>query len=131
MKLKLLAAFVAAGALAAVSGCSSLQNLSSTNVPVKSILVAANGADSALILATTYLNYCAPKVQPVGCSNAAAQAIIPAVKSVRDARNAAEQFVADNPDAKLGPATLISAISSANAALQAIETEYNIQGVAK
>jgi len=112
----------------AATGCSTLENLAATKVPVNSIIVAANGVDAATTVATSYVKYCTPAVQPAGCSNEAIQKLIPAVRSLRDARNSAEAFLAANPDAKLGPATLVSAITNATNALQAIETEYGITG---
>jgi hypothetical protein len=67
-------------------------------------------------------------VQPAGCSDDAINKLIPAVRSARVARDAAEQFLADNPDAKFGPATLTDAISKASAAIQSIEAQYDIKG---
>jgi hypothetical protein len=126
--MKRLLLFAAAASLVALAGCSTLKNLAATKVPVNSIIVAANGVDAATTVATSYVKYCTPAVQPAGCSNEAIQKLIPAVRSLRDARNSAEAFLAANPDAKLGPTTLVNAITNATAALQAIETEYGITG---
>lgn len=121
---------VAALAVMSISlcACSTLENLAATNVPVNSIIVAANGVDAAETVATSYIRYCTPAVQPAGCSDEAIQKLIPAVRSLTDARNSAETFLAANPDAKLGPATLVSAITNATSALQSIESEYGITG---
>ncbi|TAM98233.1 MAG: hypothetical protein EPN45_17980 [Rhizobiaceae bacterium] len=126
--MKRLLLFAAAASLVALAGCSTIQNLASTNVPVNSIIVAANGVDAATTVATSYVKYCTPAVQPAGCSDEAIQKLIPAVRSLRDARNSAEAFLAANPDAKFGPATLVSAVTNATTALQAIETEYGVTG---
>jgi len=106
---------------AATTSCSTLESLSSTNVPVKSIIVAANTVDAAESTATAYLKICTPVPAPKGCDDALIQnKIIPAVKAIRAARTAAEDFVAANPNATLGPATLVSAISTAVTTLQQI-----------
>ena len=123
MRMLLLAA---AASLCALAGCSTIQNLAGTDVPVSAIITAANGVDAATTVATSYIRYCTPNPAPAGCSDAAIQGMIPAVRSARDARDAAEKFLADNPDAKLGPATLVSAITAATDTLQKIEAEYGV-----
>lgn len=105
----------------ALAGCSTIEKLSGTDVPTSQIIAAANGVDASQVAATAYIRYCTPNPSPAGCSDAVVQKIINAVKDVRIARNAAEQFLIDNPDAKLGPATLVSAVNSAVATLNQIE----------
>src|SRR6185312_16512964 len=118
MRLPILAA---ASLVVLVSGCSTLQQLSTTNVPVKSIVVAINAVDAAETAATSYVAYCTPKPQPAGCSDAFIRnSLKPAVTDARSARDAAEQFIVANPDAKLGPATLVSALTTATSTLQSI-----------
>lgn len=115
----------AAFAVALLSGCTTI---SSTDVPVSAILAAATGFDAAERAATIYIRRCIPNPSPAGCNGAVVRQLAAKVPLVRIARNAAEQFIADNPDAKLGPATLVSAVTSAVAALQQIETSNNVKG---
>lgn len=112
-------------ALLLPAGCSTI---SSSDVPASTILEAATTVDAAESVATAYIRYCAPNPSPAGCSDTVVRKIIAGVKSVRIARNAAEQFLADNPGAKLGPSTLVSAVTDAVAALQQIETSNAIKG---
>jgi len=118
--MKLLLPLAAAGLLAC-AGCSTLQQLSTTDVPVKSIVVAINAVDAAETAATSYVAYCTPTPQPAGCSDSFIRnSLKPAVTDARSARDAAEQFIVANPDAKLGPATLVSALTTATSTLQSI-----------
>ncbi|WP_271025004.1 hypothetical protein [Rhizobium sp. RCAM05973] len=110
-----------------LGSCAALQTLSSTEVPMSAIIVAGNSVNAAETAATAYVRYCTPNPSPAGCDDDAIKnKIVPAVKSLRVARDAAEQFAADNPNATLGPSTLVSAITTSVTALQAILTQYNI-----
>lgn len=111
----------------ALGSCAALQKLSSTEVPVNSILVAANGVDAAETAAKNYIVLCTPNPAPKGCNDTVIKTkIVPAVKDVRVARNAALQFVVNNPNATMGPATLTNAVTTAVGALQTILTQNNI-----
>lgn len=118
---------VIAALLVPLGACTTLQTLSQTQVPVKVILVAGNGVDAAETTATAYVRACTPNPAPKGCDDALIRTkLVPAVTAVRVARNAAEQFVADNPDAKFGPSTLVSAVTTSVAALQQIVSAYAV-----
>lgn len=125
----MLAKFLAVIAFAClITACGTIEKLSSVNVPVKQIVIAANSVDAAETAATGYVRYCTPNPAPAGCSDSLIRGkIVPAVQAVRTARNAAEQFVIDNPDATLGPATLVSAVTTAVSALQTILSENHIK----
>lgn len=120
---------VAVAAMTILLGsCAALQTLSSTEVPMTAIIVAGNGVDAASTVAAAYARYCAPNPSPAGCSDTVIKnKIIPAVRDIRTARDAAEQFALDNPDAKFGPSTLIDAVTKAVGALQTILTANNIK----
>lgn len=121
-KMAVIAAF-----LIPLGSCTALQSLSQTQVPVKEIIVAGNGVDAAETTATAYVRACTPNPAPKGCDDTLIKTkLVPAVMAVRTARNAAEQFVTDNPNATLGPATLVSAVTTAVSALQQIVTTYAI-----
>ena len=110
-----------------LGSCGALQKLSSTEVPYSAILVAANGVDAAETAAKNFVVYCTPNPAPKGCDDSVIKTkIVPAVKDVRTARNAALKFVTDNPNATFGPSTLTDAVSTAVTALHAILTQNNI-----
>jgi hypothetical protein len=110
-----------------LGSCSALQKLSSTQVPYSAILVAANGVDAAETTAKNYIIACTPNPAPKGCNDTLIKnKIVPDVKAVRTARDAALKFVKDNPNATFGPATLTSAISTAVATLQAVLSQNSI-----
>ena len=92
--------------------------------------IAANGFDAVEATATAYVGYCTPKPMPVGCSVSLVQKVIKAVQNGRVARNNLEAFVRANPG-ESGPATLLSALTTATATLQQIEASYNITGAPK
>lgn len=124
--------FAVIAAALALSGCTTVATLLSTKVPTARIIAAANASNTVVTVATAYVEYCAPKVQPKGCDDALIKGkIIPAVKGVITARNAAIAWVKSNPDATYGPAGLITAITAAQGVLQKIETDNNIAGVVK
>lgn len=105
----------------ALGSCAELQKLSQTEVPMKAIIVAGNAVDGAETAATAYVRLCTPNPAPAGCNDSLIKNTLwPAVQKVRVARDAAEQFALDNPDANLGPATLVDAVTTAVGALQQI-----------
>jgi hypothetical protein len=119
--------FAAVALCVALSSCGTIEKLSQTNVPVKAIIVAANGVDAASTAATAYVRYCTPNPSPVGCDDKVIKTqILPAVHDVRTARDTAEQFLIDNPNATLGPSTLVDAVTKAVGALQTILNTNNI-----
>jgi hypothetical protein len=111
-----------------LGSCAALQKLSSTQVPMKAIIVAGNAVDAAETTATAYVRYCRPNPSPAGCDDSLIKnKIVPAVHDVRTARDAAEQFALDNPNATFGPSTLVDAVTKAVGALQTILTTNNIK----
>jgi len=110
----------------AATGCSTLENLASTKIPVNSIIVAANGVDGLISTATNYISYCSPNPAPAGCSDDAVQKLIPAVRSALDARNNAEAFIAAHPG-QLGSQGLLDAITTATGTIQQIISEFNVK----
>ena len=111
-----------------LASCGALQKLASTEVPMTAIIVAGNGVDAAETAATAYVRFCTPNPKPAGCSDSVIKKqIIPAVHDIRVARDAAEQFALDNPDAKFGPSTLVDAVTKSVGALQTILSTNNIK----
>lgn len=111
-----------------LGSCAALQKLSSTEVPMTAIIVAGNGVDAAETAATAYVRFCTPKPTPAGCSDSVIKTkIVPAVHDIRVARDAAEQFALDNPNATFGPATLVDAVTTAVGALQTILSTNNVK----
>lgn len=120
--------FAVAALCLVLPSCSALQKLSDTQVPMTAIIVAGNGVDAAETAATAYIRACTPNPAPAGCDDSLIKSkIVPAVHDIRTARDAAEQFALDNPDAKLGPATLVDAVTKAVGALQTILTQNNVK----
>jgi len=110
-----------------LSSCGALQKLAATEVPVKAIIVAANGVDAAETTATAYIRYCTPNPAPAGCNDILIKTkIVPDVKAIRTARDAAEKFVLDHPNATLGPSNLVDAVTTAVSTLQAVLDANNI-----
>ncbi|MFJ6328506.1 MULTISPECIES: hypothetical protein [unclassified Rhizobium] len=111
-----------------LGSCAALQKLSSTEVPMSAIIVAGNSVDAAETAATAYVRFCTPNPKPVGCSDSVIRnKIIPAVRDVRVARDAAEQFALDNPNATFGPSALVDAVTKSVGALQTILAANNIK----
>ncbi len=125
--MRMLSLVAVAAMTISLGSCAALQKLSSTEVPVNAIMVAANGVDAVETAATAYIRYCTPNPSPKGCDDAVIKnKIVPAVKAARIARDAAEKFVTDNPNATMGPATLVSAITASVSALQTILAQNSI-----
>lgn len=111
-----------------LTSCAQLEKLSSTEVPVKQIIVAATSVNAVETTAKEYIVYCTPNPAPSGCNDDLIRnKIVPGVKNIRTARDAAEQFVEDHPDATLGPKTLVDAVTTAVSALQTIISQNNIK----
>lgn len=122
---------VLAGVLA-LAGCAQLTAIAGTEVPTSKIVAAANAVNPLITVATGYVAYCTPDPAPAGCNDDLIRnQVIPDVTTAQTARNAALAFVEANPDATYGPATLLSAIRTAMAALQTVETQHNLAGATK
>lgn len=125
-----LAAALSASLLA--GGCSNVQQswdiLTSAQVPPKEILIAAQGVNAVEATATNYLNLrrCTGSNGPICRDPVVTVQIIPAVQSLREARNNAVLFLKTHPG-QLGPSGLIDAINTAADTLNAIYAKYNIK----
>ncbi|NTG86222.1 hypothetical protein G6L15_08690 [Agrobacterium rhizogenes] len=110
-----------------LGSCAALQKLSSTEVPSTAISAAAESVNVAETSAKNYIVFCSPNPAPKGCDDSLIKTkIVPAVKNVRVARDAARTFIANNPNSTLGPATLVSGVTTAVSALQTILTQNSI-----
>ncbi|ASW06321.1 hypothetical protein [Rhizobium sp. 11515TR] len=126
--MRIIGLVVVAAMTISLGSCAALQKLSSTEVPMKAIIVAGNGVDAAETAATAYVRFCTPNPKPAGCNDSVIRnKIIPAVHDVRVARDAAEQFALDNPNATFGPSTLVDAVTKSVGALQAILSANSIK----
>jgi hypothetical protein len=121
-------AFVAALAVAclAMAGCQALKSITSATVSPTAVVVAANAFDAVKATATNYISYCTPNPAPAGCTDAAIQKLIPAVRAGTDARNSLEQFSADHPG-ELGDKGVYDALTTATDTIKAIVAEYDVK----
>lgn len=103
--------------------------ITSASVPATSVVVSVNTFDALEATATNYLQLplCKSGGPSVCRTTTATNAVIPAVRAGRVARNNLEQFLAANPG-KLGPSGLYNALSSAVSTLQGVLAQYNIEG---
>lgn len=133
--MKLLPA-IALGAMACLAmplaGCTTLNQITSAytaitdaSVPPQVVTVSANGFDAVKSVVTSYIAYCTPNPQPIGCSDTAIRKAIPAVRSGTAARDALEAFQAAHPGA-LGSKGLYDALVAATGTLKTIVTQYNL-----
>ena len=123
--------FLLIAAVVALAGCTQLQNAweAATSAPVSPtlVIVGGNTVDALEATATNYLKLpkCTGKNGPVCRSVAATAQIIPAVRSMRVARNNLEQFLRDHPG-QLAPQGLYDALKAAMQTTQDIIAQYNI-----
>ena len=124
---------LAIGLLAAsLVGCAQLQSdwsaITGASVSPTAVIVAANAFDGVEATATNYLRLkkCSALTGPVCRNPAATAAIIPAIRSGRQARNALETFMQQNPGV-LGPTGLYNALTAATSTLEQIFSTYNIK----
>jgi len=119
--------FALAAALAvvcfALPACQALNAISGATVSPTAVVVAANAFNAVKATATNYIAYCTPNPAPTGCSDAAIQKLIPAVRSGTDARNSLEQFQTDHPG-ELGDKGVYDALTTATDSIKAIVAEY-------
>lgn len=122
--------FALAAALAVVcfmlTACAALKSLSEASVSPTAVVVAANAFNAVKTTATNYIAYCTPNPAPAGCSDAAIQKLIPAVRAGTDARNSLEQFQADHPG-ELGNKGVYDALTTATDTIKAIVAEYGVK----
>lgn len=116
-----------------LGACANFQNawdtLTGAKVSPNAVYVAANTADSAEIIATTYLSTChkAPSAF-AACSKAIEVKVVDGVRAVRTARNNLRAFLVAHPDA-LGASGLYDALVSAQQTLTTIINDYNLAQV--
>jgi hypothetical protein len=123
---------ILAGAVAlSLGGCAQLTNawnaVTSTTVDPTLVIVAGNTVDALEATTTNYLKLpkCTGSNGPVCRDPAATKAIIPAVRSMRVARNNLEQFLTDHPG-QLATQGLYDAVQAAIKTVQGIIAQYNI-----
>lgn len=128
-------ALAAAAAVVAVgmSGCAQLNTVwnaaTGATVPMAVVVVGGNVVDGAEKTATNYVKACTPPaVSAVPCNDAAIQALAPALKLARKARNDLEAFKETNGANAIGAAGLKDALTKAIANVSAILTQYGIGG---
>lgn len=82
-----------------------------SKISSQSIYIASNGFDAVEVTATNYLSLKRCPMQAPFCRNPkATKPITDAVRSGRVARNNAQQFLKDHPEATLGPKALYDAV---------------------
>lgn len=121
---------LAAGTVAlALSGCTLVKNLpgalTGNSVPSAQVKTAIDAYDIGEVTATKYIAYCTPNPEPAGCSDAAIQALIPAVRSGNIGKTNMLAYLAANPGV-LGPSNYYNAIVSAENTINSVVAQYNI-----
>lgn len=114
-----------------LAGCAQINNawdvVTSSSVPPQLVIVAGNTVDALEATATNYLTLprCTGKNGPVCRSPAATAQLIPAVRSMRVARNNLEQFLSDHPG-QLATQGLYDALQASIRTVQDIIAQYHI-----
>lgn len=122
---------IATSVALALGGCTQLQNawsvVTSSNVPPQLVIVAGNTVDALEATATNYLSLprCTGKNGPICRSPAATAQLIPAVRSMRVARDNLEQFLNDHPG-QLATQGLYDALQASIKTVQDVISQYNI-----
>jgi hypothetical protein len=115
-----------------LGACSTLQNITGivtgTTVTPEQAYIAANAFDAVEATATTYLNLppCATGGPTICRTASAVNAIVPAIRSGRIARNNLEAAVNASGGAPV-PATLYQVLQGATSTLQGIIVQYGIK----
>jgi len=126
---KLLLAFAVGLSLA---GCAQLQStwnvVTGASVSPAAVYVARNSFDALEVSATNYISFCKKAPTTQGCTKSAINALVPAVRSGRVARNNLTQYLKDHPDA-IGAAGVYDALVAATSTLQSVADQYHITGV--
>lgn len=115
---------IALSVVLVLPGCSRLkqayESVSTTKVPPKLILVAANSFNAAKATATNYIRYCTPNPAPAGCNdNVIRGTLIPNMKAGTVARDKLEAFMDDHPG-ELGPRGTYDALVASTDIINAI-----------
>lgn len=123
--------YLAIGATAlTLGGCAFLANLpgalSGNSVPTAQVRTAIDAYSIAEVSAQKYIDYCTPKVEPIGCSDVAVETLISAIRAGNIAKKQMLVFMAANPGA-LGPANYYNAIVGAETTINQVAAQYNIK----
>lgn len=112
--------------LAALAGCATIATLEGTTVSPTQVVVAANAFDAVEATATNYLKLPLCPGAVVCRTVAGVKAIVPLIRSGRQARTAMEAYVTANPGQAV-PVTLYDTTMTAVSALQSALAQYNAQ----
>lgn len=105
-----------------------VQSAATGTVSPEAIYIARNAFDAVEVSATNYLllKRC-PTNAPFCRDPAATKQLIPAIRSGRDARNAASLFLKQHPN-QLGTQGLYDALTTSTATIKKILAQYNVGG---
>lgn len=127
---------LAAAVALSLGGCANnpftkvYDTLTGATVNATTVYVARNAFDAAEASATNYINFCIDNPRTTGCYKRAINALKPAIRSGRVARNNLRQFERDHPG-QLGPTGLYDALVTSTNTIQSISNQYNIGAVGK
>ncbi len=120
-----LASLVVLGVLG-LAGCSTLSTLVGTTISPTQVIVAGNSFDAIEATATNYLRLPLCPGATLCRTAAATDAIVPAVRAARTARNQMEAFVNANPG-QPAPVSLYNTTITAINALESTLAQYNVK----
>lgn len=105
-----------------------VQSAATGTVSPEAIYIARNAFDTVEVSATNYLllKRC-PTNAPFCRDPAATKQLIPAIRSGRDARNAASLFLKQHPN-QLGTQGLYDALTTSTSTIKQILARYNVGG---
>jgi len=129
--------FIIAAVALSLGGCqdtkfgefvATIKSAASGSVSPEAIYIARNAFDTVEVSATNYLSLprC-PKQAPICREPSITPQLITAVRSGRDARNAATAFLKQHPG-ELGSQGLYDALTTATATIKDILARYNVGG---
>lgn len=105
---------------------STVESVASGTVSPQSIYIARNAFDTVEVSATNYLTLKKCPINAPFCRDPIATAqLIPAIRSGRDARNAASLFLKQHPN-QLGTQGLYDALTTSTDTIKGILTRYNV-----
>lgn len=107
---------------------STVESVATGTVSPEAIYIARNAFDAVEVSATNYLTLKRCPTNAPFCRNPeATKQLIPAIRSGRDARNAATLFLKQHPN-QLGSQGLYDALTQATATIKQILARYNVGG---
>lgn len=108
------------------SAISTIESVASGTVSPQAIYIARNAFDTVEVSATNYLNLKRCPTNAPFCRDPSATAqLIPAIRSGRDARNAATLFLKQHPN-QLGTQGLYDALTTSTDTIKGILARYNV-----